>query len=42
MLIYAIDYLDYVVHKVQRWQDEPLGRHGVLYDFDTWLAPRRA
>lgn len=40
-LNHAIDYLEYVVHKLQRWQDEPM-RSEVLLGFDAWLAPRRA
>jgi hypothetical protein len=40
-LSHTIDYLEYVVHKMQQWQDEPLSR-GVLLGFDAWLAPRRA
>ncbi len=40
-LSHAVDYLEYVVQKVQQWEDEPL-RDRVLLDFDAWLAPRRA
>jgi hypothetical protein len=40
-LSHAIDYLEYVVNRLQRWQDEPLRRRDVLLDFDAWLAPRR-
>jgi uncharacterized protein YigA (DUF484 family) len=40
-LVHAIDYLEYVVHMVQRWEDERLRRRHVLLEFDTWLASRR-